>query len=90
MNIKVVDQRLDLVDGNTCEDIDDTIDITKTIGWFTSMYPVCLYKKDDLSESIIENKDNLRLIPNKGVLFGKYFDYNKNIDLPKISLFEIV
>ena len=33
----------------------------------------------------IENKENLRLIPNKGVLFGKYFDYNKNNDLPKIS-----
>ena len=48
------------------------------------MFPVCLYKKDDLSECLIENKENLRLIPNKGVLFGKYFGYNNNI-LPKIS-----
>jgi amino acid adenylation domain-containing protein/non-ribosomal peptide synthase protein (TIGR01720 family) len=73
-----------LLEGHGRENIDDTIDISKTIGWFTSMYPVCLYKKDDLSECLIENKENLRLIPNKGVLFGKYFGYNNNI-LPKIS-----
>jgi amino acid adenylation domain-containing protein/non-ribosomal peptide synthase protein (TIGR01720 family) len=74
-----------LLEGHGREDIDDTIDISKTIGWFTSMYPVCLYKKDDLSECIIENKENLRLIPNKGVLFGKYNGYNINDNLPKIS-----
>jgi amino acid adenylation domain-containing protein/non-ribosomal peptide synthase protein (TIGR01720 family) len=79
------DKNYILLEGHGREDIDDTIDITKTIGWFTSMYPVCLYKKDDLSECLIVNKENLRLIPNKGVLFGKYFDYNKNNDLPKIS-----
>ncbi len=49
------------------------------------MYPVCLYKKDNLSQSIIDNKENLRLIPNKGVLFGKYNGYNNNDNLPKIS-----
>jgi non-ribosomal peptide synthase protein (TIGR01720 family) len=48
------------------------------------MLPVCLYKKNDISSSIIENKENLRLIPNKGVLFGKYNSYNNN-NLPKIS-----
>jgi amino acid adenylation domain-containing protein/non-ribosomal peptide synthase protein (TIGR01720 family) len=75
-----------LLEGHGREDIDDTIDISKTIGWFTSMYPVCLYKKDNLSQSIIDNKENLRLIPNKGVLFGKYNGYNNNNDnLPKIS-----
>jgi non-ribosomal peptide synthase protein (TIGR01720 family) len=77
------DKNYILLEGHGREDIDDTIDISKTVGWFTSMFPVCLYKKDDLSECIIENKENLRLIPNKGVLFGKNNDYNKN--LPKIS-----
>jgi hypothetical protein len=38
-----------------------------------------------ISECIIENKENLRLIPNKGVLFGKYNGYNINDNLPKIS-----
>jgi amino acid adenylation domain-containing protein/non-ribosomal peptide synthase protein (TIGR01720 family) len=78
------DKNYILLEGHGREDIDDTIDLSKTVGWFTSMYPVCLYKKDDLSESIIENKENLRLIPNKGVLFGK-FNNCKNNNLPKIS-----
>jgi amino acid adenylation domain-containing protein/non-ribosomal peptide synthase protein (TIGR01720 family) len=78
------DKNYIMLEGHGREDIDDTIDISKTIGWFTSMYPVCLYKRNDLSECIIENKENLRLIPNKGVLFGKYFGYNNN-NLPKIT-----
>ena len=74
-----------LLEGHGREDIDDTINISRTMGWFTSMYPVCLNidKNSDFSNNIINNKESLRLIPNKGVLFGKYFGYGS--DLPKIT-----
>ncbi len=65
---------------------DETIDISKTVGCFTSIFPICLNKKDDLSECVIENKENFRLIPNKGILFGKYNDYINTVNLSKVSI----
>ena len=53
------------------------IDTSRTIGWFTSKFPVHLkiYDKSDLSQAIKNTKEQLRLVPNKGLGYGvlKYF-----------------
>ncbi len=52
--------------------IEDALDISRTMGWFTSMYPVKLSAKESLSESICYIKERLRHIPNKGLGFGSF------------------
>ena len=48
----------------------DDIDLTRTVGWFTSLYPVKLTAHSDLGDAIKQVKEQLRAIPNKGIGFG--------------------
>ncbi|MBU4630248.1 amino acid adenylation domain-containing protein [Pseudomonas sp. BF61] len=52
------------------EPLFDDIDLTRTIGWFTSLYPVKLSAHPDLGEAIKQVKEQLRAIPDKGIGFG--------------------
>ena len=45
----------------------EDVDLSKTVGWFTTAYPVKLEIKDDLNKSIKSIKEDLRRIPNKGL-----------------------
>jgi len=51
-------------------DVDDRVDLSRTVGWFTSAYPVKLEKKANIEETIINTKESLRAIPQKGIGFG--------------------
>jgi len=57
-------------------------DISRTVGWFTSMYPVILELPDseDIGYQIKHIKEMLRKIPNKGIGYGilKYLTSQKN------------
>jgi amino acid adenylation domain-containing protein/non-ribosomal peptide synthase protein (TIGR01720 family) len=70
------------LEGHGREEIIEGIDITRTIGWFTSFYPVILDMKNaaDISQMIKTNKDMLRRIPNKGIGYGilKYLTAPEN------------
>ncbi|WP_346868746.1 amino acid adenylation domain-containing protein [Clostridium sp. UBA5119] len=49
------------------EAVNDYIDISRTVGWFTSMYPVYFsIEYEDIEDSIKSLKEQLRNIPNKG------------------------
>lgn len=50
----------------------DKIDISRTVGWFTSMYPISfnIGDKKDIGEIIRYVKEKLRSIPNNGIGFG--------------------
>lgn len=67
-------QDLVLIDleGHGREPINELIDVSRTIGWFTSVYPVVLNmeKSDDLSLLIKSTKETLRKIPQKGIGYG--------------------
>ncbi|MEW9697560.1 amino acid adenylation domain-containing protein [Paenibacillus sp. SI8] len=60
------------LEGHGREQIIPDMDITRTVGWFTSMYPVILPMKTgiDVSKRIKTVKEGLRQIPNKGVGYG--------------------
>ena len=65
------------------------LDVSRTIGWFTSLFPVFLKVTDsnDLESCINEVKNALRQIPNKGIGYGiikSYSDVLKG-NLPRIS-----
>ncbi|WP_165481818.1 condensation domain-containing protein, partial [Legionella cincinnatiensis] len=63
------------LEGHGREDIAASIDVTRTVGWFTSLYPVRLALGDDLGHSIKKIKDNIRQIPNKGIGYGALLGY---------------
>ncbi len=48
------------------------IDVTRTVGWYTSMYPTILTlpDTDDIGQHIKHIKEHLRRIPNKGFGYG--------------------
>jgi amino acid adenylation domain-containing protein/non-ribosomal peptide synthase protein (TIGR01720 family) len=72
------------LEGHGRESLNETIDHSKTVGWFTSMYPVQLELQQNLGSSIKSIKENLRAIPNKGIGFGAMYP-NELINLPNIT-----
>ena len=56
------------MEGHGRENIASSLDVTRTVGWFTTIYPVLLQGDErDWSVLIREIKDNLRSIPNHGM-----------------------
>ena len=70
------------LEGHGREDLFDDIDLSRTVGWFTSLYPVLLQSNEkDLAATIIQTKETLRRIPNKGIDYGvlRYLSSDKKI-----------
>ncbi len=56
------------LEGHGRENISDEVDVTRTVGWFTSSYPVVLgYSQEGIGNHIKRTKEALRRIPNKGI-----------------------
>jgi len=58
------------LEGHGREELFDDIDLTRTLGWFTSLFPVRLTPADTLAGSIKQIKEQLRAVPDKGLGFG--------------------
>ena len=60
------------------------LDLSRTVGWFTSTFPVHLNlpeQSKDLGKVIKSIKEQLRAIPDKGLSFGllRYFHQDKSL-----------
>ena len=72
------------LEGHGRENFDDQLLIDRTVGWFTSAYPIVLeHLGGDLRQSIRETKETLRRIPNKGFGYSQLF----GIDTERVPLF---
>ncbi|AEI41578.1 non-ribosomal peptide synthetase [Paenibacillus mucilaginosus] len=60
------------LEGHGREPLDGTLDISRTVGWFTTHYPVLLQTGADvrLAEAIKGVKETLKRIPGKGIGYG--------------------
>jgi amino acid adenylation domain-containing protein/non-ribosomal peptide synthase protein (TIGR01720 family) len=60
------------MEGHGREDILDRVDTGRTIGWYTSIYPLVLEISPghDLARRIKETKETLRRVPDKGIGYG--------------------
>ncbi|MBP5090921.1 hypothetical protein HUS91_36710, partial [Pseudomonas chlororaphis] len=58
------------LEGHGREELFDSIDLSRTVGWFTSVFPVKLTPQAALADSIKQIKEQLRAVPNKGIGFG--------------------
>lgn len=66
------DKVLISLEGHGREAIIEGMDITRTVGWFTSLYPVLLNINvtDNISYIIKSVKETIRRIPDKGIGYG--------------------
>ncbi|WP_267879703.1 non-ribosomal peptide synthetase [Caldalkalibacillus mannanilyticus] len=60
------------LEGHGREEIIEGINVSRTVGWFTSIYPVVLSIESEaaLAQLIKKTKESLRKIPNKGIGYG--------------------
>ena len=65
------------LEGHGRECIDEKLDLSHTVGWFTTLYPVCLNARDTVVDTIVDTKEQLRALPNKGLAYGAYCQADK-------------
>jgi amino acid adenylation domain-containing protein/non-ribosomal peptide synthase protein (TIGR01720 family) len=60
------------VEGHGREDVGANLDVSRTVGWFTSVYPVALSAtgSDDRGAALRRTKEELRAIPRHGLGYG--------------------
>ena len=63
------------VEGHGREDINQRIDLSRTVGWFTSLFPIALDASGAPEEGLKRVKETLRALPNKGIGFGAFKSY---------------
>ncbi|MCM0151737.1 amino acid adenylation domain-containing protein, partial [Photobacterium galatheae] len=73
-----------LLEGHGREAIDERIDLSRTVGWLTTMYPVRLTSAPAMADTIIQTKEMLQAIPNKGIGYGALADQLSQ-PLPRVS-----
>ena len=69
------------MEGHGRENVIESVNLSRTVGWFTSIYPVFLTLEnlDHLGECLKSIKEQLRQIPNRGFDYG--IGYYLNSDL---------
>ena len=60
------------LEGHGREDVIDGVDVTRTVGWFTTIFPVCLELGSGTStvETLRSVKEQLRRVPHRGIGYG--------------------
>ncbi|MBK8551807.1 MAG: AMP-binding protein [Ignavibacteria bacterium] len=80
------------LEGHGRESISEDIDTSRTVGWFTSLYPLLLEvsSEKDLSDSIKTVKEQIRRLPDKGLGYGVLKYINKEEKLSDKTCWDIV
>ncbi|WP_426134160.1 non-ribosomal peptide synthase/polyketide synthase [Pseudomonas sp. PWP3-1b2] len=58
------------LEGHGREDVFEGVDLSRTVGWFTSLFPVVLTPSAQLADSLKQIKEQLRAVPHKGLGYG--------------------
>ncbi len=58
------------LEGHGREDLFADVDLSRTVGWFTTQFPVCLRLEASLSSTLNTVKEHLRSLPNHGIGYG--------------------
>ncbi|SFJ64582.1 amino acid adenylation domain-containing protein [Thermoflavimicrobium dichotomicum] len=78
------------LEGHGREEIVEGVDLSRTVGWFTSVYPVCLTIEPhgSLTDSLKQVKEMLRQIPRRGIGYGllRYLHEDKDVQAVLSSL----
>lgn len=84
-----VDNPLVMLESYGREEIIEGVNLSRTIGWFTTIYPVYLEKRDSIENTLAAIKQNLGEVPSKGINYGiaRYINGNEALNklTPEIS-----
>ena len=58
------------LEGHGRTDLESTVFVDRTVGWFTNIYAVALDCSDDPEAAIINAKDTIRRVPDSGIGYG--------------------
>jgi amino acid adenylation domain-containing protein/non-ribosomal peptide synthase protein (TIGR01720 family) len=58
------------IEGHGREQLDTDVDVSRTVGWFTTLYPVILKSQPDAIKQLISVKETLHRVPEKGIGYG--------------------
>jgi non-ribosomal peptide synthase protein (TIGR01720 family) len=60
------------LEGHGREPINEAVDVTRTVGWFTAIYPVMLHvaASGGVGEALKATKEQLRAVPQRGIGYG--------------------
>src|SRR6185369_8893224 len=60
------------MEGHGREEISERVDVSRTVGWFTSIYPVVLESKaaEEVGAALKRVKEQLRALPRRGLGYG--------------------
>ncbi|WP_166677027.1 non-ribosomal peptide synthetase, partial [Paraburkholderia caballeronis] len=61
------------------------LDLSRTVGWFTTRYPVWLKRSDDTGAILRETKSRIRSVPHRGLHFGLLREKLKDLPQPQVS-----
>ncbi|GAA3670614.1 hypothetical protein GCM10022267_66800 [Lentzea roselyniae] len=60
-----------LLEGHGREDLFDGVDVSRTVGWFTTLYPVVLTVRERDWDTVLKSvKEQLRAVPQRGFGYG--------------------
>ena len=78
------------IEGHGRETISADVDISRTVGWFTSLFPVCLETpaESEPGDALKSIKEQLRRVPNRGFGYGllRYLNANPEVQARLASL----
>ncbi|MBS7596786.1 non-ribosomal peptide synthetase [Pseudomonas sp. RC2C2] len=58
------------LEGHGREELFEGLDLSRTVGWFTSLFPLRLTPRTEVGASLKAIKEQLRAVPNKGIGYG--------------------
>ncbi|MFL9869975.1 condensation domain-containing protein, partial [Paraburkholderia fungorum] len=73
------------LEGHGREVLDEELDLSRTVGWFTTQYPVWLETADAPSAAIKGVKERLRAVPRKGLGYGWLRASLADLPVPQIG-----
>ncbi|WP_256217616.1 condensation domain-containing protein, partial [Pseudomonas sp. NBRC 111119] len=68
------------LEGHGRETFSSGLDVTRSVGWLTSLFPVLLTPAQGLRESIVQVKEQLRRVPHKGIGFAALRYLGERVD----------
>ncbi|MBJ7302739.1 condensation domain-containing protein, partial [Marinobacter salarius] len=73
------------LEGHGREPLMEGVDLSRTVGWFTSLYPVCVSGGGNLVENLKATKEALRQVPRGGLGYGVLRYLKGEHGLPDLS-----
>jgi len=72
-----------MIESHGREVFSDAVDVSKTVGWFTSIYPAVFHiADDDFNKTVRVIKESLRQVPSRGIGFGILAKTIKQFEAP--------